>query len=260
MQIDYNKYKRAFAFGCSFTNYVYPTWADMIFYQMPGIEGYNFGQAGAGNQFIACKIAEANARFKFTETDFVMVMYTTAFREDRYIEGKWRTYGNIYNQQYFDKNFVKNYVDTAGCVIRDMAMINLSRSFVESLPCDSLFLRAAPIEFESRDLMDDQIMNVLSVYEDTYNNFPATLQESMFPNGWVATMEKGSPGNMFLDSHPLPVDYYDYLVKIGIELGDRKYAEEATKKAYLANPDNSDWSDYFPEVAERNNLSPQLMF
>lgn len=260
MQIDYNKYKRVFAFGCSFTNYVYPTWADIIINEMPEVESYNFGKAGAGNHFIACKIAEANTRFKFTDTDLVMVMYTTAFREDRFIDGEWVTNGNIYNQGFYDKNFVKNYVDPLGCVVRDLAMIELSKRYLEMLPCDTFLLRAAPIEHEVSSLLDENMIEIIDVYKDMYNDFPPTLQEAMFPNGWVGTLLRGQPGNTFLDSHPLPIDYYNYLVKLGVNITDKEYAEKSTEKAYQAKPDNSDWEEYFPEIANRSNLSNKAMF
>lgn len=260
MQIDYNKYKRVFAFGCSFTSYVYPTWADIIMNEMPDVESYNFGKAGGGNHFIACRIAEANTRFKFTETDLVMVMYTTAFREDRFMDGGWRTYGNIYNQGYYDKNFVKNYVDPTGCVVRDLALMELSRRYLEMLPCDTFLLRASPLEHEVLELLDEEITKVIDVYKDMYHNFPPTLQETMFPNGWVGTIERGTPGNMHLDGHPLPIDYYNYLVKLGVNVTDKEYAEKSTEKAFQAKPDNSDWGEYFPEVHDRNKKSDWSMF
>lgn len=260
MHIDFNKYKRAFAFGCSFTNYVYPTWADIIMNEMPNVESYNFGQAGGGNHFIACRIAEANTRFKFNETDLVMVMYSTAFREDRFLNGRWKTNGNIYNQGFYDKNFVKNYVDPLGCVVRDLALMEMSRRYLEMLPCGTLMLRAAPMEHEVSDLLDDDMLKAIDVYKDVYYDFPPTLQESMFPNGWVSTMEKGTPGNMHMDQHPLPIDYYNYLEKIGINVSHREYAVRSTEKAFLAKSDNSDWETFFPEVAKRNNLSDRKMF
>lgn len=260
MIIDYNKYKRVFAFGCSFTNYVFPTWADIIINEMPNSESHNFGRAGAGNHYIACSIAEANTRFKFNETDLVMVMYTTAFREDRYIDGRWRTNGNIYNQQFYDKNFVKKYVDPVGCVVRDLALIEMSRRYVEMLPCDTFLLRSSPLEHEAADLLDSNMSNVIDVYKDMYTDFPPTIQETMFPQGWVGKIERGTPGNMFLDSHPLPIDYYNYLIKLGVNLTDKEYAEKSTEMAFQAKPDNSDWEELFPEMATRNNLSEQLMF
>ena len=46
---NWEKYKRVFAFGCSFTHYSYPTWANLIAYQNTDAEFYNFGKAGMGN-------------------------------------------------------------------------------------------------------------------------------------------------------------------------------------------------------------------
>lgn len=258
--INFTKYKRVFAFGCSFTNYVYPTWADLIMHEMPQADCYNFGKAGGGNHFIACSIAEANTRFTFNEDDLVMVMYSTAFREDRYINGVWQTNGNIYNQCYYDKNFVKNYVDPVGCMVRDMALIEMSKKYLEMLPCDTFFLRASALEDEMKHFFDDNMEKVVELYKDVYNDFPPTLKDTMFPNGWKATILRGTGDNQHLDPHPLPIDYHDYLVKIGVNLTDREYAVASTEKAYKAKPDNSDWELYFPDVGERVNRSRSVMF
>ena len=48
--LDPKKYKRFFAFGCSFTNYYWPTWADIIGQDSNFYE--NWAQPGAGNHFI----------------------------------------------------------------------------------------------------------------------------------------------------------------------------------------------------------------
>ena len=44
------KFKRAFVFGCSFTQYYWPTWADILGREFNKFE--NWGQCGGGNQFI----------------------------------------------------------------------------------------------------------------------------------------------------------------------------------------------------------------
>ena len=49
---EFKKYKRVFAFGCSFTCYRWPTWADLIGKQCEGAEFRNYGKSGAGNLFI----------------------------------------------------------------------------------------------------------------------------------------------------------------------------------------------------------------
>lgn len=260
MYLDFNKYKRVFAFGCSFTNYVYPTWADIIMNEMPNTESYNFGKAGGGNHFIACRIAEAHTRFKFTDTDLVMVMYSTAFREDRYIDGKWQTNGNIFNQEYYDKNFVKNYVDPVGCVVRDLALIEMSKRYLTLLPCDTFFLRACALEEEMAHLFDDDSKRVVELYKDVYHDFPPTLKDTMFSDGWKGTIPRGTGEKLHYDPHPLPIDYYNYLVKIGVNVSDREYALTSTEKAYKAKPDNSDWPMYFPEVSDRSDRSDNNIF
>lgn len=83
-------YKRLFTFGCSFTNYVWPTWADIIAYDQQ-IEFHNKGKGGAGNTFIASSILESDLKYKFTDTDLILVNWTTWQREDRVdSEGHWK--------------------------------------------------------------------------------------------------------------------------------------------------------------------------
>ena len=82
---DFSKFKRFFAFGCSFTNYAWPTWANILHQEMDA-EFFNLGRRGSGNLFTACRISEANNRFKFCDTDLVIVMFISEVREDRYID------------------------------------------------------------------------------------------------------------------------------------------------------------------------------
>jgi hypothetical protein len=81
--------KRFFAFGCSYTNYFWPTWADILGAELQNradCEVYNFGELGCSNQFIAQQVAIADLTYNFTKDDFVAICWTHIFREDRYIE------------------------------------------------------------------------------------------------------------------------------------------------------------------------------
>ena len=44
-------YSRFFAFGCSFTSYYWPTWADIIGQEFSD-RYYNLAMCGAGNEFM----------------------------------------------------------------------------------------------------------------------------------------------------------------------------------------------------------------
>lgn len=263
MNFEWTKYKRVFAFGCSFTKYIYPTWANIIHYQIPNSEFYNFGKPGMGNLAISCRIAEANTRFKFNETDLVMVMYSTMYREDRWHDGTWQAHGNVFSQSYYDKSFVKNYVDPVGCLIRDLSLIDLSSTYVKSLPCDSLLLRASTLEDECPD--DNRNTDMFDYIKQTYSNiwdiFPTSLYESIAPNGWGIGIPRIVGDDMFDDNHPTPIKYYTYLKNIGINLSDetKEYAEDSDRKCH-AFINFNDWSQYFPEMWKRSDETERLMF
>ena len=86
---DLSKYKRLFTIGCSFTEYFYPTWANILSKSMPDAEFFNLGLCGTSNPFIANRLVEANLKFKLCETDLVIIMWTTTCRETHYVRGRW---------------------------------------------------------------------------------------------------------------------------------------------------------------------------
>ena len=103
--------KRIFTFGCSFTNYLWSTWANILGYEFREAEFYNFGKSGAGNQYIFNTLMQADAAYDFTHEDLIIVQWTNVSREDRYFHagaeilnstetshGAWSTPGNIYSQ------------------------------------------------------------------------------------------------------------------------------------------------------------------
>lgn len=258
---DWKKYKRVFAFGCSFTQYTYPTWADIIFHETKNAECYNFGKSGMGNLGIACRIAEANTRFKFNEHDIILVMYTTFFREDRWILDRWETHGCVFNQEYYNNNFVKNYVDPIGCLIRDFAQIDMSSNYVKSLPCDSLLLRASDIDDEGNVLRlnnPELVDEVINCYSTLWNSFPTSLRETMFPNGWEirSTRTAEWSNGPHPDIHPITIDYYNYLKTIGLNLSESTYE-------YVLESDNKlkestvweEWNTLFPEVYATHKIA-----
>lgn len=113
--------KRIFAFGCSFTEYIWPTWADIIgrtFNKEYGYEYYNFGNSGSGNYYILNSLFWADKKYNFTTDDIIMVMWSSWSREDRYIidynwdpglRGQWTKEGNILNAAFDSKYFTEDF-------------------------------------------------------------------------------------------------------------------------------------------------------
>lgn len=88
---------RCFAFGCSYTHYVYATWAD--YFGSNFDEYYNYAQPGASNTFIMNKFVEANEKYSFnSDSDYVLIMLT-GFGRFSYIDEniKWVNKGDLYS-------------------------------------------------------------------------------------------------------------------------------------------------------------------
>src|SRR6056300_1631069 len=95
---------RLFTFGCSYTLYNWPTWADLLGLEYPIF--FNWGYAGLGNRAIAERLAEAHARFNINESDTVIIQWSSPLRHDWMHFGKggddlsnWRTHGSIFSKE-----------------------------------------------------------------------------------------------------------------------------------------------------------------
>ena len=87
--------RRIFTLGCSFTNYAWPTWADIILY---GNEGYNLGITGAGFDVLLYRLLEADRVYKLTPNDVVIVILTTPLRWDLIVNQEcplWNGFGQV---------------------------------------------------------------------------------------------------------------------------------------------------------------------
>ena len=193
---------RLFAFGCSFTNNnLWPTWADIL---GRGFDYYkNWGKAGAGNSFIFYSLIECIKREHISNTDVVMVMWTSIAREDRYIRNrKWITPGSIYNQEIYNSNFVEQFADPTGYLIRDMAHIAAARQILQSIGCRFYFLTTVPLamyddNIDSRFSIDNRIINL---YKEEIDILKPSVYSVVFNEDWYSR-----PG--FVDNEELKRQY-----------------------------------------------------
>lgn len=212
--IDFKKYKRFFAFGCSMTSYGWPTWADIIAQEIP--ESYNYAQSGGGNLFIASQVTEANTRHKFNDTDLVMVMWSSIAREDRWLKGQWLTPGNIYTQNFYDQKFIDQFIDCKGMLIRDMAIITMCKGLLDSLHIDYHMMSMSPfvyMQFSSPNQKFDNGEGVLEFYKDTLSSIKPDILTVECNGKWPQHPIKKS-GGQTADYHPSPVQHFNYLNKI----------------------------------------------
>lgn len=224
---DYEKYKRVFAFGCSFTEYKYPTWADIMNIHVKPNEFYNLGRCGGGNTFISNRITEANRLFKFCETDLVMVMWTTFCREDRFLpEIGWSTPGNIYSQgelPFTDKEYLLKYADPLTFLVRDLSTIDMTTTYLNNLPCDTLSLLSVPFSHQ-QNLHNRKTIYFLNLYRELEDCLNDNMFELEMDGHWThGSQYTETWTELYQDYHPSPLRYANYLKKVGIELSDEAY-------------------------------------
>ena len=83
---------RLFTFGCSFTEYFWPTWADLVWLALGKPEGsLNYGVPGCSNEYVFSSIMKADDIHNINSNDIVIV-YWSAWPRDSFfssLETRW---------------------------------------------------------------------------------------------------------------------------------------------------------------------------
>lgn len=164
---------RLFTFGCSFTQYYWPTWADILAQDYK--ESYNWGKIGTGNKFIYQSIIECHQRNCITADDTVAIMYTSTNREDRYISGEWLDYGNVYNGLYTDEH-IENFADEDGYLMDTCTFVKGINLLLDDLKCDTHQLSMVPFNKEPNPITD--------LYTNSLDKVHPSMFDSIFNNKW----------------------------------------------------------------------------
>jgi hypothetical protein len=257
--------RRLFTFGCSLTQFFYPTWADLLTWHLGKdiVMAENWGKSGAGNQFIFTRLMEADSIFNFTKEDIIIIQWTSMFRDDRWIEGNgWHNAGNLFHGQLknepmtlnnFDYKDQYQWADQVHCVMRDCAIIKATKIFLENKGCTYLNFQFADFYNDlsdkdskldySKPLTPASINGILNQYKEFLST---DLQPIMDWNGYDPKNPKkyadGRPiclANMGdrldearAEMHPLPFEYADYLEKFILpKLGYKKLNQKAIELA-----------------------------
>lgn len=118
---------RLFTFGCSLTNYHYPTWADIIATNFD--EFQNWGRKGGGNNFILNSLIECHQRNTLGPADTVIILWSGISRIDYYQINEW---SHLHNR-YFDlKRRDVPFSCPDGYQLLSMAWVIAAINFLES--------------------------------------------------------------------------------------------------------------------------------
>ena len=134
---------RLYTFGCSYTSWNWPTWADIMSLEANYYE--NWGHAGLGNRAIAERVAECNIKNKFNHKDQVVVQWTSHLRHD-WLNFKhkepWQTKGSMFsyqNEELYDKKWIDTFYDEKAYFLHTLHAIELTKGLLESTGCEFYF-------------------------------------------------------------------------------------------------------------------------
>lgn len=152
-QLDTTNYKRFFVVGCSFTEWYWPTWANIIAEQNPHLEFISYAKAGQGNTYISTILNQLQYTHNLCNTDLVGVMWSTFHRLDYYTSAdtlkkivkfreteviknqlhNWDMHGDSIHSQLDLGNNDAGYCDR-GFLIRDLAIIDNATTVMQQAP------------------------------------------------------------------------------------------------------------------------------
>ena len=135
---------RLYVLGCSFSNYAWPTWADMLGLEFDEYENWAF--PGLGNRAIAERVAEIHAKNKLTKDDTVVIQWTSHLRHDWHAtdtrhqdNAGWKTSGSLFNyinQEIFDEKWIKTFWSETSYIMHTFNNILLTQEFLNGIGCN----------------------------------------------------------------------------------------------------------------------------
>lgn len=216
--------KRLFTFGCSYTSWTWPTWADMLIheYKQRGLEGYNFGRCGAGNQYIFIKLIEADRKYKFTEEDTVIVEWTSMQREDRFANEKWHTPGSIYSQSIYTEEFIDKWADPVHYVFRDCSLVSSAKKMFNLAKVNYVDFSMSTFKYldsNNYSLQFDDVNRVLDFYGESIDTTLPSMLEYLNLHRRTKEERDSRPVTYWAHDkktlgpewHPTPAEHFKYL-------------------------------------------------
>ena len=221
---------RLFTFGCSFTSWAWPTWADMI-----GSTHFDqhiqCGKHGAGQQYIAQTFLQAYVTQNINSNDTVIIMWTSCFRNDVFKDNEWITHGH--------RNFAVKWGDAckiSEVYVRDMTYISFVKQVLDNIGCEYYFsclsdYELGKVAFGMDNLPELDLKSILSLYKDMIGNFLPSMYSTITTDGTCRTL--GPPDSEaklrnYDKVHPLPSQHLEFIDKVLVKYpitrtSDREY-------------------------------------
>tara|TARA_B110000503_G_scaffold86254_1_gene131346 strand:- start:379 stop:1236 length:858 start_codon:yes stop_codon:yes gene_type:complete len=213
---------RLFVFGCSFTYYIWPTWADFLAEEYEHYE--NWGISGIGNRAIFNRLIEFSTTHKITKDDTVIIQWSSHLRNDFYTPNKiddyrnlnWKTYGslfNYHNQNLYGSKWIKTFFHEPAYLYETLNYISAAQQLLENTNCNWFMTSMGDIQklntdlpqiiigYENEDssnkIFDEFTNYIKPIFEDKKSNW-------IVPIGSFCNREEDYWNINGIDPHPHP--------------------------------------------------------
>ena len=217
---------RLFTFGCSFTRYYWPTWADMLGREYTEFE--NWGNGGLGNRAILERLTECVVNNKITANDTIIVQWSDLHRFDMHkpkpeLPEGWAQGGNMLAAPDFENCWISSVWNEQSYVMHTLNFIKLAITLLESLPCKwymtSLYDITADLKRYPRAFKNYLPMFSHKNFLQPMNSFFAQYD---FPKKTLIDVKNKKQ----IDEHPSPIAHYAWLAEVLAPLLDKSPSEE----------------------------------
>jgi hypothetical protein len=214
-------FKRCFAFGCSFTKYMWPTTADFVGLYFD--EFYNFGLAGSCNSYIMYKLYEIDKIYNFNKETDVILIGTTGIARHSFLtnnldyEGinSWKTSGDIIPINSHHEKDIKTFSNTLfnlnHAIYSSYMAINYMKVFLENKEIKFFVYPAVNSDFYLDLAKELDISNrSKNLYSDwkLSHDIGESIDSFFMTDDRIIIFETGEK-----DSHPPIIAYYKYTEK-----------------------------------------------
>jgi len=200
-----------YAFGCSFTYYNWPSWADIL--GKYADEYKNYGECGAGNYYIFYNLMHFIINHQHKENDLIAVCWTNFFREDRIKNKKWFHSGPlaITDKKEFSESFINSFFDEDHYFERDRLFIITAIELLEAKKLNYIMFSIGEVSFKGRYLFKNKIKGYAEYKQKLLPSFGETVMKQIAKTKRPTMMSNQGP---IPDLHPLPTEHLKYVEDI----------------------------------------------
>lgn len=273
--IDFSKYNKLITIGCSFTQWYWPEWGDILTKQHPNMELANYGKFGSGIDYALHTLTGLIANGTINNKSLVAIMTSSYHRDDTYslvpteqlrqhalndqLHHAYKDYelydcGNWYNNS--DLIQLKwlagnefNCNDSRGYLIKTLSILASINALLNSCAGDSFILHSLnpdkQFTYDDSCVADILIDDVLELYKPMHKpisdvDLLGHAIDHRFGSVPMARWSEGGDGNgEELDYHPCPTSHAKYLQHIGFDISQQTL----------------DWAQHYTDIVKNNDMT-----